>query len=384
MPAKPTRPLSKNTAPTVKAEAEPAPPSVFQQRLEALGRNPLAYVLVSIVALLPCYWGAHIQAGDLSSHIYNSWLAQLVEAGKLSGLVVANQATNVLFDLILSGLFRSLGPQLAQRISVSIAVLIFIWGAFAFASAASGKRAWPVLPCIVMLAYGYVFHMGFFDFYLSLGLCFCGLATAWDPTPKRLALAAPFFVLAFLAHALAFAWGAAFLAYLVAAKYLEPERRMQLTLAGLAGLIAARVAVSSAWPTRWAADQITLITGADQLRIFDDKYYFLFFALLAVWAILFLDLIRNQGASPLHLRLPFSVVHPQRRRCLVVAWRDSDPGLSSRIGVHRRAHVVRRRSVSLRPASLGEIRAVSTWVDGCRDRGILPFSASRRARFQRL
>ena len=307
MPAKPTRPLSKNTAPTVKAEAEPAPPSVFQQRLEALGRNPLAYVLVSIVALLPCYWGAHIQAGDLSSHIYNSWLAQLVEAGKLSGLVVANQATNVLFDLILSGLFRSLGPQLAQRISVSIAVLIFIWGAFAFASAASGKRAWPVLPCIVMLAYGYVFHMGFFDFYLSLGLCFCGLATAWDPTPKRLALAAPFFVLAFLAHALAFAWGAAFLAYLVAAKYLEPERRMQLTLAGLAGLIAARVAVSSAWPTRWAADQITLITGADQLRIFDDKYYLLFFALLAVWAILFLDLIRNQGASPLHLRLPFQL-----------------------------------------------------------------------------
>ena len=122
------------------------------------------------------FWGTHIQAGDLSSHIYNSWLAQLVEASKLPGLVVAGQATNVLFDLMLGGLFRSLGPDLAQRIAVSVAVLIFIWGAFAFASAASGKRAWPVLPVIVMLAYGYVFHMGFFDFYLSLGLCFCGLA----------------------------------------------------------------------------------------------------------------------------------------------------------------------------------------------------------------
>jgi hypothetical protein len=307
MPAKRTRPLSKTTAPTVQAEAGPASPSVLLQRLETLGRNPLAYVLASIVALLPCYWGAHIQAGDLASHIYNSWLAQLVEAGKLSGLVLANQATNVLFDLILSGLFRSLGPQLAQRIAVSIAVSIFIWGAFAFASVASGKRAWPVLPCIVMLAYGYVFHMGFFDFYLSLGLCFCGLAAAWDPTPKRLALAAPFFILAFVAHALAFAWGAAFLAYLVAAKYLGPQRRMQLTLAGLAGLIAARVAVSSVWPTRWAADQITLVTGADQLRVFDDKYYVLFFALLAVWAMLLLDLIRNQGAAPLHLRLPFQL-----------------------------------------------------------------------------
>jgi hypothetical protein len=309
MPAKRSRPPSKTTAPVAAAvsiaQAAPAPASVLQQRLDALGRSPLAYVAVSIVALLPCFWGSHIQAGDLSSHIYNSWLAQLVEAGKVSGLMVASQATNVLFDLMLSGLFRSFGADLAQRIAVSVAVLIFIWGAFAFASVASGKRAWPVLPCIVMLAYGYVFHMGFFDFYLSLGLCFCGLAAGWDPTPRRLALAAPFFALAFVAHALAFAWGAAFLAYLVAAKYLGPQRRIQLTLGALAGLIAARVAVSAAWPTRWAADQITLITGADQLRVFDDKYYFLFFALLAVWAMLLFDLIRNQRTEPLHLRLPF-------------------------------------------------------------------------------
>jgi hypothetical protein len=67
------------------------------------------------------------------------------------------------------------------------------------------------------------------------------------------------------------------------------------------------MAVSSAWPTSWAADQITLITGADQLRVFDDKYLVLFCALLAVWAMALLDLIRNQGASPLHLRLPFQL-----------------------------------------------------------------------------
>ena len=208
-----------------------------------------------------------------------------------------------------------------------------------------------------MLAYGWVFHMGFFDFYLGLGLCFCGLAAAWDPTPKRLALAAPFFVLAFLAHALAFAWGAAFLAYLVAAKCLGPAARMQLTLAGLAGLIAARVAVSSAWPTRWAADQITLITGADQLRVFDDKYYVLFFALLAVWAIAVARFDSKPGRIAVASETPVSVVHPQRRRRLLVARRDSDSGLSPRTGVHRRAHVVRRGSVSLRPAGLGEIRA---------------------------
>src|SRR5215472_1873561 len=115
MPGK--RTLSKTNSPIAAAapaaQAEPTPPSVLRQRLEALGRSPLAYVLASIAALLPCFWGTHIQAGDLASHIYNSWLAQLVEAGKLPGLMVAGQATNVLFDLLLSGLFRSLGPDLA-------------------------------------------------------------------------------------------------------------------------------------------------------------------------------------------------------------------------------------------------------------------------------
>jgi hypothetical protein len=60
-----------------------------------LGQSPLGYILASILVLLPCYWQARIQAGDLSSHIYNSWLAQLAEAGKLPGLIVANQATNI-------------------------------------------------------------------------------------------------------------------------------------------------------------------------------------------------------------------------------------------------------------------------------------------------
>ena len=34
-----------------------------------------------------------------------------------------------------------------------------------------------------------------------------------------------------MAHALAFAWGAAFLAYLIAANYLGPQRRTHLILA---------------------------------------------------------------------------------------------------------------------------------------------------------
>src|SRR5580658_9064723 len=155
MSAKRVRPASKASA-VPKSVETPAPVSAPQPewvaRLVSLGQSPLGYILASILVLLPCFWQARIQAGDLSSHIYNSWLAQLTEAGKLPGLVVVNQATNMLFDRLLSGLFGALGPDLAQRIAVSIAVLIFVWGAFAFVSAACGRRAWSLLPCLAMLA----------------------------------------------------------------------------------------------------------------------------------------------------------------------------------------------------------------------------------------
>src|ERR1700721_606748 len=158
MSAKRVRPASKASA-VPKAADAPAPASAPQPewvaKLAALGQSPLGYILASILVLLPCCWQARIQAGDLSSHIYNSWLAQLTEAGKLPGLIVANQATNVLFDWILSGLFRAVGPDLAQRLAVSIAALTFVWGAFAFVSAASGRRPWNLLPCLAMLTYGW-------------------------------------------------------------------------------------------------------------------------------------------------------------------------------------------------------------------------------------
>jgi hypothetical protein len=257
--------------------------------------------------LLPCYWQPHIQAGDLSSHIYNAWLAQLIDAGKLPGLVVVNQATNILFDQILSGLFRALGPDLAQRIAVSLAVLTFSWGAFAFVSAASGRKAWSLLPCIAMLAYGWVFHMGFFDFYLGLGLSFWGLALAWDPRPKRIAAAALVFVLAFLAHALACAWGLAFVVFVLTAKRLGPSRLPRLTGAALAALIAVRLALSGVWPTRWSPGQLGLITGADQLRVFDGKYFILFAALLVVWGMMLADSIRHGGSRGLRSGLPLQL-----------------------------------------------------------------------------
>jgi len=162
------------------------PRSPFLARL-ASGRA--AYVWVSLLLAIPCFWQPRVEAGDLSSHIYNAWLAQLIESGRVQGLAVVNQTSNVLFDLLMGGLFRVVGAEAAQRISVSLAVLVFVWGAFAYVRAVAGRPCWYLMPSIAMLAYGWVFHMGFFNFYLSLGLCFWALALAWDLKPRRVAAA---------------------------------------------------------------------------------------------------------------------------------------------------------------------------------------------------
>jgi hypothetical protein len=90
---------------------------------------------ISACVLVPCFWHPNIEAGDLSSHTYNAWLAQLIESGRAPGLWLARQSTNVLFDLLLSHLGNLLGLRAAEKIVVAAAVLLFFWGAFALVCA---------------------------------------------------------------------------------------------------------------------------------------------------------------------------------------------------------------------------------------------------------
>jgi hypothetical protein len=265
------------------------------------------YLAASLLLLAPCYWQPRLQAGDLSSHIYNAWLVQLIENGRTTGLAVAHQSTNVLFDLVLSGLYRALGAEAAQRVAVSAAVLTFVWGVFAFIAVVSGRRPWGLMPSIAMLAYGWVFHMGFFNFYLSFGLCSWALALAWDPRPRRVAAAVPILALAYLAHALPVLWTVGLAGYLALARRLAPRYRALLTAGSVLALAAAHALVSRAMYTRWSPVQLTLITGLDQMWVFDTKYYVVLMGLLAVWGLLFLGLVRSQGARGVASGLPFQL-----------------------------------------------------------------------------
>lgn len=254
-------------------------------RLEQFARGRAVFAAASFGFVIPCLWQSRIQAGDLGSHIYNAWLEQLIRQGRAPGLTIVPQYANVLFDLLLSALFGAAGPDAAQRIAVITSVLAFVWGAFAFISAIRGERAWSALPIIAVLAYGWVFRMGLFDFYFGLGLCLWALALAWDLRPPRVAAAAGILAIATTAHALPVAWAAGVLAYRYMAQRLPAQRVRYLLIGGLVATVTLAAALAAVFQTRWTANQLLLASGADQAYIYDGKYLVICAVLLLLWAV---------------------------------------------------------------------------------------------------
>src|SRR5437588_13088063 len=113
----------------------PAPPDselALIRALHFLRSRPLLLATISVAILLPCFWHKRIEAGDLASHTYNAWLAQLIERGQAPGLYLAPQWTNILVDVALLRLGNIIGFVAAEHIVVSACVLILFWGTFAF------------------------------------------------------------------------------------------------------------------------------------------------------------------------------------------------------------------------------------------------------------
>jgi hypothetical protein len=268
----------------------------------------------TLLLLVPCFWQRRLQASDLSSHIYNAWLAQLIQDGQAKGLAIVPQTTNVLFDWLLSALLTAFGAEAAQRIAVSLAVLIFTWGAFALVGVVSQQRPWHLMPALAMLSYGWVFHSGFFNFYLSLGLCFWAMAAAWDlgsgdarVPARRAAVALPLFGIAWLAHNLPVLWGLPVLGYVFLARRMTPRRRGLLLAGSVAALSLLHGAARATLLTQWYPKQILLGSGADQARVFDDKYYVTFLGLLVIFGLLLVDLLLEAGVRAVVSGIEFQV-----------------------------------------------------------------------------
>ena len=239
-----------------------------------LRRNFAAIILVSALLIVPCLWHRHIEAGDLPSHVYNAWLAQLITQGQAPGLYLAPRYDNVLFDL---GLFygaNAFGLAAAEKIVVSLSVLIFCWGVFSLVAAVSGRPPWFLLPCIAMLAYGYVFNMGFFNYYLSIGLASFVLTLTWRPRAGNWLLALCLTPFVLLAHPIGFLWLLGTFAYHHLRERLPGWTKLALPLCALAAFLALHwvLAHRVTFLVDWQPRPLYLLLGPDQLHLFTDRY----------------------------------------------------------------------------------------------------------------
>ena len=249
---------------------------------------------ISAAVITPCLWHPRIEAGDLPTHLYNAWLTHLIKTGQAPGLWLAQRWNNVLFDFALSWLGNIAGWGVAEKIAVCGAVLIFFWGAFALVCALTRQPPWFLLPCLAIVAYGWIFEMGFMNCYISLGLACIGLAILARGRGWERSLAAVLAPLIWLAHPLGFVLLVTVGAYVVLAERLPPHQHVYLFLTSVLLLLGMHFLIRvhySRGGVIWAYEPPFVHDGIDQLLLW-PRYLLLARLFRAfLWACLLLDVI---------------------------------------------------------------------------------------------
>jgi len=266
-----------------------------------LGAYSRRLVAISALALIPCFWHREIEATDLGSHLYNAWLVQLIERGETHGLWIEHRSNNILFDYLLSGLGTLVSLRIAEKIAVSIVVLIFFWGAFAFLSAATRRASWYLLPAIAMVAYGWTFELGFFNYYLALGLSFWALAVCWRGERRERLIALALVPLIVLAHPLGLFWLLGAAAYIAAAERIRPRYHALLFVAGVCALVGMHEYLWHHYVVEARELPFSYFNGADQFLLFSPRYQITEYAFLLLAGLsLVLDRLRARREGDSH------------------------------------------------------------------------------------
>ena len=178
-------------------------------------------------------------------------------------------------------------------------MLTFFWGSFTLISAAVRRAPWSLVPCIALVTYGWTFHLGFFNYYLSLGLSFFSLALWWRG--KRwekfsLLLIAP---LVFIAHPLGLMWLLGAAVYIaIGEMFPRPVYQWLFCIAVAASLFAMHIYIWHHYIVDHGAGPFYSFNGADQLVLFGERYRLLARALLVFGLVsIAIDLIRRRRES---------------------------------------------------------------------------------------
>jgi hypothetical protein len=251
---------------------DPQPQGILRPTAVFLHENWIRLAVISLAVLTPCLWHRRISAGDLGSHVYNAWLAQLIHQAKAPGLSIAHPWTNVLFDLQLTALAPLLGWTAAQIIAVGVSVLIFFWGAFALAFAASSRPPWYLVPALAMVTYGWTLEMGFLNYFLALGLGTVGLAILWKGKRWELLIPLALAPLIVLANPLGLAWMLGAAAYIRLYAKLPRKFAVAVPLAAAAALFGLHHYLWTHYTAVRSSEPFYFFNGADQLLLFGNRY----------------------------------------------------------------------------------------------------------------
>ena len=260
------------------------------------------FAITSFLILIPCFWHHHIQAGDSGSHVYNAWLADLAAKNQAPGVYTVWRWDNILFDLLLSAFGKFLGWNLSEKLAISVCVLVFFWGVFALVTALSGKQPWTLLPGLVMLAYGYTFHVGFFNYYLSIALACIGLALLHRGGLRNILFAAVLLPLSLLAHPIGFLWFLGTAAYLLIRRTLG-KWKLVLPVAAILGAVATRLVIlhlvsRGFWSDiGWPEHPFYVLNGSDQFAVFGPRFWYISWFFAAWVAVVLLLNLRDSRPS---------------------------------------------------------------------------------------
>jgi hypothetical protein len=255
-------------------------------------------VAISAVLLVPCFWHRRIVASDLGSHLYNAWLAQLIARDEVSDMHLAHQWTNILFDYMLSAAGAFVSLHTAERIVVPICVLLFFWGAFALACAATKCAPWFLTPFLALATYGWTFHIGLFNYYLSLGLAFFGIAIFWRGRGRERLLPLVLVPPIVLAHPLGLLWMVAACAYVGLAELLPGVLQWLLLLVAGGIIYGMRLTILHHFGIQDSLGSIAKFNGADQVVLFGLRYHTLKIAVIvATLLMLAADAVRRVRAG---------------------------------------------------------------------------------------
>ena len=148
-----------------------------------------------------------------------------------------------------------------------------------------------------MLAYGYTFHMGFLNYYLSLGLAFFGLAIVWRARGSEWLWVLALLALAFVAHPIGFLWLIGAGLYVRSPEFLRGRLRLlAIVVAGIA-LLGARFYLGKHYETSQPEKSRFFFNGSDQFILFGERYVWLAWAALAFGAACFLKAAISRGSS---------------------------------------------------------------------------------------